>query len=161
MQPDRSLRHTKHVFRVGFLLLFVLVVLVLGRGAFVPDSWGEYGRYRGDSPQAHRDRPVRHGGDSSCSPCHEEKAEARNAGVHVGVRCELCHAPVSTHITEGEVTNEMAIAASFELCSRCHRELNARPTGFPQVKPRQHIEEYGGELGENACTECHDPHSPI
>ena len=160
MESDSTLRHTKHIFRVAILLFFVVVALVLGRGLFVPDSWGEYGWYRGDSVNDHRARPVRHGGDAACAPCHEEQLDLRNAGSHATVRCELCHAPVVEHVVDGEVVAEMPIAPSLELCSRCHRQLNARPADFPQVNVRQHVEEMESEFGDNVCIECHDPHSP-
>ena len=65
------------------------------------------------------------------------------------------------HIKDGEVIKEMVIAPSLELCSRCHRRLNARPSDFPQVNPRQHVEENEGEFSDNVCIECHDPHSPL
>ncbi len=161
MESDSPLRHAKHVFRVAFLLLFVLVVLILGRGFFVPDSWGEYGWYRGDAVEEHRSREVHHGGDEACNPCHEEQIEVRAAGAHQSVRCELCHAPVVDHIADGEVIKAMLIAPSLELCSRCHRRLNARPADFPQVNPRQHVQENEGDYSENVCVECHDPHSPL
>jgi hypothetical protein len=161
MEADSPIRHTKHIFRVAFLLLFVLVVLILGRGFFVPESWGEHGWYRGDAVTEHRAREVRHHGDQACGPCHQEVLEARAEGGHLTVHCEVCHAPLAEHVKDDEVIAEMPIAAALELCSRCHRQLNARPDGFPQVKPRQHVADNGGDFGSNVCVGCHDPHQPI
>lgn len=62
MESDRPLRHARHIFRVGLLLLVVVVVLILGGGFFVPDSWGEYGWYRGEAVEEHRSHTVLHGG---------------------------------------------------------------------------------------------------
>lgn len=161
MDPESPLLHAKHIFRVAILLFLVIVILILGRGLFVPESWGEYGWYRGDSVDDHRSRPVHHRGDSACGVCHEEHLDLKNAGGHQSVQCEVCHSPITLHVLDGEVIGEMTVPLSLELCSRCHRHLNARPPDFPQVRPRQHLEGAGVELTENVCIECHDPHSPL
>ncbi len=161
MEAASSLKHTKHIFRVAFLLGFVLIVLILSRGLFVPKSWGQYGWYRGDAVSEHRSKPVVHGGDQSCRECHEDQYDLREEGAHVGVRCEGCHEPIGSHITNGEMTAPMFIPASFELCTRCHRHLAARPDDFPQVNPQQHLEDNEMDHTNTVCTECHDPHSPF
>jgi predicted CXXCH cytochrome family protein len=142
-------------------MLIGLVVLVLGRPLFLPDSWGMYGRYRADSVDEHRQLPLKHGGDAACASCHTEQVELHENGAHRAVRCELCHAPVATHASGGEKLADMVIHRDAELCVRCHRELEARPEGFPQVQPRRHVEENGSEFTPAACFDCHDPHSPL
>lgn len=163
MQPGNSLEHAKHVFRAAILLLMVVVTLLLGRSLFVPPTWGEYGSYRGANVEEHRSRPVLHGGDRSCEPCHSEQYEIHLEGVHHSLRCEMCHGPVARHVDldEGEVVAEMPVKRSRELCENCHRFLSARPSTFPQIDPREHITDNGGELSADACFDCHDPHSPI
>lgn len=161
MEPESSLKHTKHIFRVFILLLVVLVTLVLGRGLFVPDSWGEYGWYRADSVTEHRAKEIQHGGDQSCHGCHQDQAAAHDEGGHINVRCEVCHAPVIDHARDGKKIADMPKVPAFELCTRCHRRLNARPADFPQVNPRQHLADNEVELTDNVCVECHDPHSPF
>ncbi len=161
MEPTSALRHTKHIFRVAFLFGFVLLVLILSRGLFVPKSWGQFGWYRGDAVAEHREKPVIHQGDFACGECHEEQYDLHEAGSHITVGCEVCHEPIGTHITNGEMTAPMSIPASFELCTRCHRRLAARPADFPQVNPKKHLGEAELELTDTVCTECHDPHSPI
>ena len=39
------------------------------------------------------------------------------------------------------------------LCARCHTASAAKPKGFPQVDPTQH-------MGGVPCETCHNPHSP-
>ena len=39
------------------------------------------------------------------------------------------------------------------LCARCHTASAAKPKGFPQVDPAQH-------MGGVPCETCHNPHSP-
>jgi hypothetical protein len=163
MEPERSLEHSKHVVRAALMLLVVIVALVLGRSLFVPPTWGESGWYRGASPLEHRDMPVRHGGDTAREMCHSEQSEIHIEGVHHSVRCELCHAPVAVHVDmeEGEKLADMPTRRSRELCENCHTHLVGRPAEFPQIDPKQHVVDNGGELTADACFDCHDPHSPF
>jgi hypothetical protein len=39
------------------------------------------------------------------------------------------------------------------LCARCHTASAAKPKGFPQVDPAEH-------MGGVSCETCHNPHSP-
>lgn len=163
MNPESPLAHAKHVFRAAILLLVVLVAMVLGRSLFVPDTWGEFGPYRGAAVAEHRDKQIRHGGNESCAMCHDVEYADHSQGVHASVQCELCHAPVALHVDveEGELLAEMSVRRSRELCELCHRRLEARPSGFPQVNVREHVLENGGELTDDACFACHEPHSPF
>lgn len=163
MNPESPLVHAKHVFRAAILLIAVVVTLFLGRSFFVPETWGEYGWYRGAAVEDHRAKEVRHQGDDACGMCHDTEFAEHAAGVHAPVRCELCHGPAATHIDmeEGEKTGDMPIRRTRELCELCHRELAARAAEFPQVDVREHLAENGGELTSDACFECHDPHSPF
>lgn len=160
MQVDNPIRHAKHVFRILLLLAATIVAIILGRSAFVPDTWGQYGWYRGANVAEQRDRPVRHGGDVSCQRCHEKQAAAHDDGAHISVRCEVCHAPVAQHAVGGQKIGAMPTHRDRNLCLRCHRRLTARPKDFPQIEPQQHVEDNGGEWGEAVCFDCHDPHSP-
>lgn len=161
MKPDSPLHHTKHIFRVGLLLLLALIVLVLGRSLFVPDTWGQFGWYRGASVEEYRGLPARHGGDASCESCHDSEFADHAASGHSVVNCELCHAPLSAHIADDDKIADMPVLESNELCLRCHHLLRARPADFPQVQPRQHVIEQGGEYSPDACFDCHEPHSPL
>jgi hypothetical protein len=163
MNPESPLIHTKHVFRVAILLFAVLIAMVLGRSLFVPETWGEFGPYRGGAVADHRNKPIRHGGNESCAMCHDAEPADHAAGAHASVQCELCHGPLALHadLEEGEVLAEMPVRRSRELCELCHRRLEARPTEFPQINVREHVAENGGDLTADACFQCHDPHSPI
>jgi hypothetical protein len=163
MDPDSPLAHSKHVFRAAILLVVVVVAMLLGRSLFVPETWGEFGRYRGAAVAEYRNKPVRLGGNDQCAMCHDVEYQAHAAGVHAAVECELCHGPVAFHVDleQGEVLAEMPVRRSRELCELCHRRLEARPVDFPQIDVREHVLEKGGELTPDACFDCHDPHSPI
>ena len=160
MDPSSPLAHKKHIVRVAIMLVLGLVILVLGRTVFVPDSYGEFGPYRAASVMEFRALPVRHGGNASCQTCHEDEHETHAGAAHSTVACELCHAPVSAHVAGEEKIADMPVRRSRELCELCHRGLAARPATFPQVDVREHVTEMGGDFTADACFECHDPHSP-
>lgn len=163
MNPDSPLIHSKHVFRAAILLLVGVVALILGRSLFVPDTWGESGWYRGAAVMEHRAKPVRHGGDQTCEPCHDIEYAEQKAGVHAPIRCELCHGPVALHVDleEGEKLGDMPIRRNRELCELCHREQAARPAEFPQIDVRQHLIDYDVEPSPEVCFDCHEAHSPF
>jgi hypothetical protein len=161
MNPENPLRHTKHIFRAFLLLTIFIIALILGRSLFVPDSWGQYGWFRGASVDEHRDLPLKHGGTGSCGECHDGELETLTQGGHSSLQCELCHAPLAAHVVDDEIVAEMAVPENAEFCVQCHQRLVARPHEFPQVLPRQHVEENGGEFSETACFDCHEPHAPL
>jgi hypothetical protein len=73
------------------------------------------------------------------------------------VSCEACHAPLGVHVKAGDVVAPMPVDRSVRLCAYCHRQIDGRPAGFPQVVFDKHVE---GGLGPQGCLDCHDPHSP-
>lgn len=152
MEPAR------HVFRVLLLLLVVVAAVGLGRTLLVPRSYGAAGPYRFDNvAEQARARPPLHGGAASCAACHAERARKVSGGAHAKVSCEICHGPLGLHVREGAKVAEMRVDRSYALCARCHRKIDGRPAGFPQVALEQHVQ---GSLGPQVCLDCHDPHSP-
>jgi hypothetical protein len=151
MEPAR------HVFRVIFLLLVAVVVVVIGRSFLVPPTYGAYGAYRFDNvAQQAAIRSPQHGGVASCGGCHAERLKAVADGAHRRVSCEVCHAPVAQHARGDTRVAAMRIDRSFTACARCHRRVDGRPEKFPQIELGKH---QGGVEGKD-CIECHDPHSP-
>lgn len=154
------MEHSKHIIRAVMLVALAAVLFILVRHFMIPDSFGAYGHYRFDSVAEYASLPVKYGAPDACNDCHEEQAEARAAGKHTSVSCEVCHAPLSTHITNDEKTAPMVVRRSTELCGWCHQKLIARLSTFPQVHMIDHVIERGGELTEAACVECHNAHNP-
>ncbi|MFH2052141.1 MAG: cytochrome C [bacterium] len=158
------MENTKHIWRVSLLLVFLLVVLVLVRHFLIPKSFGEMGYYRFDAlAEIAAHEPV-HGPPDACAECHDEVAMAKARGMHSVVQCEVCHAPLATHVEEGDVIAPMTIQRSYELCLYCHMELVARPSSIAQINLNDHLEiEPGQAVPPEACLECHDTdaiHSP-
>ena len=161
MKSDSPLWHAKHVVRACLLLVVGIVALVALRSFLVPPSWGDQGWFRADNLQEQRDHPLLHRGDDACLECHEDEHAVHAAAGHASVRCELCHGPVGIHVVDGEHAVEMPVRREATLCLECHRQLDARPDGFPQISPRDHVEEQGGEYGDAVCFDCHDAHEPL
>lgn len=168
------MEHGKHLWRAGLLLFFATAAFFLGRGFLVPETFGDYGHFRGANLEEQRKVYVsRHGaGVESCSPCHQERAGEIVETAHKVINCEVCHAPLSTHVAydsieafmenpgQFEKTHDMLIQLSEDLCPRCHTKQPAKPTGHPQVAVVEHLQEMGAEKGPNICIECHNPHDP-
>ncbi len=154
------MEHAKHIMRAVLLLVSAAVLFVLVRHVLIPKSFGDYGHYRYDSVAEYASQQALHGAPDGCIDCHDEEAEARAAGKHATVSCEVCHAPLATHVSDDEKTAPMAVHRSTELCGWCHEKLVARPTTRPQVHMTKHVIENDGDLTEDACLECHNAHNP-
>jgi RNase P subunit RPR2 len=152
------MEHARHVFRAILVLVIGIAAVSLTRGFLLPRSYGLYGPYRYDnvSEQANVRLP-RHAGAISCGACHKKRLEELTAGAHKNVSCEVCHAPLASHVRDGAKVAAMSVDRSFTLCARCHRRLVARPAAFPQVDLPQHVQ---GKLEGGVCLDCHNPHSP-
>jgi len=159
---------SKHVWRLGLLLVAAFIGIFLLRSWLVPESWGDQGNYRfANVAEQMNVHPPRHGGIESCKQCHEDDEEYRNheAGKHQVVPCEDCHAPVATHVKDGEQEWDMQVIKTGDWCLRCHLKLKARPQTQPQIEPVQHLREQAVESvtedwDDQICYECHDPHNP-
>lgn len=154
------MEHAKHIIRAVLLLVSAAVLFVLVRHVLIPESFGDYGHYRYDSVAEYASKEAKHGAPDACADCHDEEAEARAAGKHATVSCEVCHAPLATHVSDDEKTAPMAVRRSTELCGWCHEKLVARPAAIPQVHMTKHVIENDGDLTETACLECHNAHNP-
>jgi len=158
------MEHTKHIWRVAILLAVLLVVVVLVRHAMIPDSFGEMGFFRSTALDEFMDKEPEHGAPGACAECHDDIADAKSAGAHAAVQCEVCHAPLSTHVRDDEKVADMAVNRSYRLCAMCHMALRARPADMVQIDLIEHLELAPDEaIPVEACLECHDVdgvHSP-
>ncbi len=157
-QRGAPMEHARHVVRVVLLVMVVLAVAFLARGFLVPRSYGMYGPYRYDNvrEQMNVRRPA-HAGPAACEQCHPDEATARKAGVHRNVSCEVCHGPFAAHVKEDGSVVTPTVDRSYTLCARCHRKVDGRPAGFPQVVLEEHV---SGPVEGKVCLGCHNPHSP-
>ena len=160
------MKHTKHMWRIGLLVFFALIGFVFVRTMLVPESFGDYGNYRGANVAEQMALPVQHGEVKGCAECHGERVELLMSGKHHTVACENCHAPMATHAVSGKgKTAKMYANKTGNWCIRCHLELPGRPKTQPQIDPVKHltevgIEQAGRDWSDQVCFECHNPHNP-
>ena len=168
------MEHTKHLWRAILILVIITTGYLLGRGFLVPESFGNYGYYRGDNLQEQMNiRVPMHGsGMESCGFCHEEKVDTIIVTPHKVINCETCHAALRMHVEYDslekfladpesyEWTAEMPIYSAQELCIKCHDYQLAKPDDYTTIVVMEHLEEREMELGPNVCIACHDPHDP-
>lgn len=162
----------RHIAR---LLLLIAVVALAAFGAkvyFTDESYGIYGRYRGDAiAEIAADEPL-YKGSSYCQSCHSARHTEWSAGIHKVVNCETCHGAAVGHpagtqpsapagkrlhsviAAERQENVKLAIPAdSVKLCTLCHEKMPGRPATQRQVVVSSHA-------GTQQCIVCHNPHSP-
>ncbi|MBI2840998.1 MAG: hypothetical protein HYX75_21985 [Acidobacteria bacterium] len=134
------------LFGIGFLL-FGLMKIIL-----VPNSFGLYGHYRGDSLAEVAAQPVAYAGRGACIDCHSDIDEARTGSKHAVIGCEACHGPLAAHVAEPEKLKPK-LPDGEKICLRCHLANPARPVSFPQITLKDHST-------DDPCTSCHPAHHP-
>ncbi len=140
-----------HILRLLLLMVGFVVVAIAAAIILTPDSFYEFGHYRGDSvAEIAADTPKFQGPDY-CEACHEEPHADWTAGVHKTVKCEVCHGAAGEHPLDG---GKLPIPSdSVRLCTLCHEKMPARPAAQPQIVVSEHA-------GDEQCVTCHNPHSP-
>lgn len=136
------------------LIVFaVFIGLMIGlKILFTPDSWREYGAYRGYALTEIADKEAKYVQMETCVMCHDSIGELKDQGKHINLQCELCHGPGYKHIDDESV--DMLIPEDDQFCIRCHAVNAARPQDIiKQIDAEEHSE------GE-ACIMCHNPHQP-
>ncbi|MFZ5640308.1 MAG: cytochrome c3 family protein [Bacillota bacterium] len=142
------------VFRVGVILVSALLGFLFVRQLMIPDSFGQYGRYRGDSLGEAAALAVNYaGGSGDCGECHRQVFNRTAQGEHGGLDCQSCHGPAAKHVKKPAAWSPV-VKADAELCAACHRQITGRlDEKIAAVKPLMHS-------GGLDCGRCHDPHRP-
>jgi hypothetical protein len=131
-----------------FISLFILV-----RKLLVPDTFGEFGHYRGASLIDNAQVEIHYSGQKACLECHQDVEDLKKEDVHSDIRCETCHGPGQKHVLSGEATDILK-PSGREFCGKCHEMNAARPVNaVTQIDINKH------NTGKN-CIECHNPHQP-
>lgn len=143
-----------HLKRAFALLTIAIIGFLLVRSLVVPDSFGQYGWYRGDSVIENKNFPIEYAISASCGEenCHKTIYPIWTNSKHKTVNCETCHGPSEKHVNNVRIMPEPANDTN-DFCGFCHFKRVARPKKFPQIDPETH--------GENLrCIYCHNPHKP-
>jgi len=135
---------------LGLVLVSIFFLL---KYLLTPESFGQYGHYRGNALAENAAYDAKYLGSGSCVECHEDIVVEKEEGFHNNIECENCHGPGFKHILDPE--NEKLVKSdSREFCAKCHAINKARPES---AITQQDIAEHNPE--EN-CIECHYPHQP-
>lgn len=133
----------------GFVVVFLIV-----RSFLVPDSFGQYGHYRGDSLKDNANHTPQYVGNATCADCHTTEAEMLASDMHASLKCEVCHGPGAKHVESTETDDIIHREGSRRFCGSCHGMHPARNIeNIYQVN----IEEHHSE--KEKCIDCHNPHA--
>lgn len=138
------------VLRLLIVTAVVIATYAVARQLLTPDTFGQYGHYRGAAlAEAARRTPL-YTGAKACDECHSETSEVLVKAPHKAISCESCHGPGRLHARNPDIVTPKLTNDS---CLRCHLDDPARPAKHKQVKTLDH---YPGDK----CIECHFPHQP-
>jgi hypothetical protein len=132
--------------------VFISLFLVL-RYFLKPDTFGEYGHYRGASLEDNAKVEIHYAGQKACFECHQDIEDLKKGDVHSDIHCETCHGPGQKHVLSGEAGDIIKLS-DREFCGKCHA-MNAakKKDAVFQVDLTKHNV-------EKNCTECHNAHQP-
>ncbi len=145
----RPFKLPPQILRLVLLTLLIVGSYLMARAFLTPQSFGEYGWYRGNALGEIAARTPVFAGRQACVKCHSDIVHNLAADVHKTLSCEACHG-VSREHAENPVL--LPVKATGNHCIRCHEANPARPAWFKQIVVKDH---YSGQ-----CTECHKPHQP-
>ena len=132
--------------------IFISAFLII-RHFLVPETFGQYGFYRGASLEEIAQTPVKYAGQEVCFNCHQDIEDLKQLDVHSEVRCETCHGPGQNHSENGGTTL-LELPVSRESCGICHSKNAAKQKdAIYQVSLEEHNT-------QKKCIECHNPHQP-
>lgn len=149
----KTFQDSGHLFRLAIVFAGALVAFLIVRAMLVPQSFYEYGHYRGAALGELAAKPINYAGHQACEMCHSDIAETKSHGKHAHVNCESCHGPLDKH-AEDPTALKPTLPDTAVICARCHQKNIAKPVAFPQVDAPEHSS--GVE-----CKTCHNPHTPV
>ena len=130
-----------HLKRAILLLAIAIIGFIAVRSIIVPNSFGQYDWYRGDSVTEIMNLPLKHAGSASCGEenCHKSIYTIWSDSGHKTINCEQCHGPSEEHVNNIRIMPQPA-NDTRDFCGLCHFKRVARPSDFPQIDPETHGE---------------------
>ena len=156
-------RPSSFYLRLISVFVAIVVLVLVGRAIFVPDSWGKYGYYRGDYIGEEAAKAMTYGTNESCKECHIEVYDLKKGSAHDRLSCEICHGPVVDHAKDGKKIGDMPVegkSIQTDLCLKCHQKVVGRPEKFPMIEYPEHLEEQDVKT-THTCNQCHTVHAPL
>jgi hypothetical protein len=142
-------RMPPQILRLVLLTLGIIGTYGVMRYFLKPDSFGEYGHYRGAALVERTALEPVFAGAKACRECHGEVLAVQDKHEHRRISCETCHSPARAHARDPDVKTT---PFTEDHCLRCHSREPARPITQKQIDPKDHF--------EGKCLECHLPHHP-
>ncbi|UCG28195.1 MAG: hypothetical protein JSV24_02215, partial [Bacteroidales bacterium] len=138
------------VKRLSFFLVIFIAIFLLTRHLLTPDTFGEFGHYRGASLQENASLELLYAGQESCNECHQEIMEMKEQDLHSDVTCESCHDSGYKHVQSPD-SFRIYIPRGRKFCGICHSLNTARSTeAIFQVDLNEHNI-------DKDCIDCHNP----
>lgn len=138
------------VLRIVLLALGIVVAYSVARFFLTPQSFRQYGWFRGEALVELRAREPVFAGRKACEECHSDQYQKLTKHEHKGLSCEGCHGAGQEHVDNPDIKIDKS---NYGVCLRCHEANVSRPKWHKQIASKTH---YAG----SKCTECHLPHSP-
>lgn len=142
--------HLKRLLMTGIVIVSLFLLL---KHALTPESFGQYGHYRGNSMKEIAALPIHFVGNQGCVSCHDTIATMKSEGYHSDLACEGCHGAGYLH-AENPKTEKLIKPDSREFCGKCHSINIARPE---KAVTQQNIKDHNPD---KKCIVCHNPHQP-
>ncbi len=153
----------KHIVRLLALIAVVAVVVFSVKKFLVPDSFYQYGHYRGNAVAEIASKAPKLQGSASCQSCHKEAYAVWTSGIHrkatkdnkvqgvvvkYGPGCEVCHTgPAGNHPSK----EPMPLSVEDRVTSITHLEHKVHPANVPGRNLMLDPESMRG-----VCLNCHD-----
>ncbi len=132
--------------------IFILVFIII-RHFLVPDSFGEFGFYRGNALNDNANKELVFSNKKACIECHDDIGALLETDMHAGLSCVVCHGTGLEHAENPDASNIIK-KSGREHCGRCHAINPARPADIiTQIDVKEHHTE------RDDCIECHNPHA--
>jgi hypothetical protein len=146
----RRFKLPPQISRLALLTIGIVGSYLVARYLMTPESFGEFGWFRGQALSEVAARTPVFAGQKACDECHSEVLQKVAKFEHKTISCESCHGVGLAHVNDPDVKMEKF---TDHHCLRCHEAQPARPQWLKQITPKSH---YTGQR----CTECHIPHQP-
>jgi NAD-dependent dihydropyrimidine dehydrogenase PreA subunit len=131
--------------------IFIAIFLVI-RSLLIPESFFEYGHYRGNSLIDNANKDLVFANKRTCIECHPDIYEKLLSDLHSGLSCIVCHGPGLEHSISPDSTNIVKKSGRAH-CGRCHSINPARAKdAITQIDIAVH------HIEKDNCIECHNPH---
>ena len=136
---------------IPLFVLFIALFLIV-RHLLLPDTFGQYGHYRGDAILDAADKELVYASKETCNDCHSDIMEMLEMEMHAGISCLSCHGPGLKHADSME-KEDIETPSGRAFCGRCHAINPARSSNvIVQVDINEHHTE------RKDCIDCHNPH---